>query len=179
MPADPCKTITSSGTSGSATQTGYAADIFLAHDSLVEASRLLKEAGYFLEDVSCVDLMEGYLLVYHFNHVYNPGRICLRVLIDHDRPEVPSISGIYGGANWHERECTDFFNITFSNHPNLLPLLLPAEFTGKPPLRKQPGARRDLHQLLPGRSHLPVRVEDQEFRCLLTPGPQASLESAS
>lgn len=164
---------------GMTAPTGCTTDLFLALDSLLEAARQLKATGYFLEDVSCIDLMEGYLLVYHFNHAHKPGRVCLRVLIDHALPEAPSISAVYGGANWHERECRDFFGITFTGHPNPLPLLLPAEFSGEPPLRKKSGAHRDLHQLFPGRSHLPVTVRDTDFLRLVTPASQTFPRNAS
>jgi NADH-quinone oxidoreductase subunit C len=50
-------------------------------------------------------------------------------------PEIPTISSIFAGADWHERETHDFFGIKFIGHPNLTPLLLPedADFH---PLRK-------------------------------------------
>ncbi|SDB37929.1 NADH-quinone oxidoreductase subunit C [Desulfonatronum thiosulfatophilum] len=160
--------------SNSPTQSGYRADLFLALDSLVEASRILKQNDFFIENITCLDLVEGLLLVYHFNHTQSPGRICLRVMINHEHPEAPTISDIYAGANWHERECFDFFGITFTGHTNLLPLLLPADFSGDPPLRKKPGKRCDLHQLFPGRSHLPLTVQDPEFIRSVTAKPQTT-----
>ena len=42
---------------------------------------------------------------------------------------------VYRGANWHERETFEMFGITFTDHPNLIPLLLPDGFDGHP-LRK-------------------------------------------
>ena len=46
-----------------------------------------------------------------------------------------SVSTIYGGANWHERECHEMFGIDFVGHPNLIKLYLPDAFEGHP-LRK-------------------------------------------
>jgi NADH-quinone oxidoreductase subunit C len=48
---------------------------------------------------------------------------------------VPSISEVFPGANWHERETHEFFGIRFLGHPNLSPLLLPEDATYHP-LRK-------------------------------------------
>ncbi len=46
-----------------------------------------------------------------------------------------SLVALYGGANWHERECWEMFGITFDGHPGLRHLYLPGEFEGHP-LRK-------------------------------------------
>jgi NADH-quinone oxidoreductase subunit C len=69
-------------------------------------------------------------------------------LTSHERPEVPSISSIFSGAAWHERECFDFHGIIFINHPDLKPLLLPddADFH---PLRKEAEGRRSLSKIFP------------------------------
>jgi len=54
---------------------------------------------------------------------------------DGEQPHLPSISDIYPGANWHERETWELFGIRFEGHPQLVKLLLPEEFEGYP-LRK-------------------------------------------
>jgi NADH-quinone oxidoreductase subunit C len=59
----------------------------------------------------------------------------LRVVLDREKPEVPSLSGIWKTADWHEREAYDFFGIQFTGHPNLTRILLPADWEGHP-LRK-------------------------------------------
>jgi NADH-quinone oxidoreductase subunit C len=63
------------------------------------------------------------------------GRIVIRVRVSRENPELPSISKIFGGANWHEREAHDMFGFVFSGHPDLSPLLLPEDATFHP-LRK-------------------------------------------
>jgi len=78
------------------------------------------------------DVME---VVYDFAHYQENCRVVARTRIPRDNPEVPTISSIFQGANWHERETHDFFGIQFVGHPDLTPLLLPedADFH---PLRK-------------------------------------------
>ncbi|WP_051393477.1 NADH-quinone oxidoreductase subunit C [Glycomyces arizonensis] len=46
-----------------------------------------------------------------------------------------TVTGLYPGASWHERETHEMFGVDFTGHPNLAPLLLPPEFEGHP-LRK-------------------------------------------
>jgi NADH-quinone oxidoreductase subunit C len=50
-------------------------------------------------------------------------------------PSLPTLVGVYAGANWHERECHEMFGIDFPGHPNLEYLYLPDGFLGHP-LRK-------------------------------------------
>ncbi|GAA2002381.1 NADH-quinone oxidoreductase subunit C [Catenulispora subtropica] len=62
-------------------------------------------------------------------------RLLIRTRIPRDKAELPSAVGVYRGANWHERETSEMFGVTFTGHPNLIPLLLPDGFDGHP-LRK-------------------------------------------
>ncbi|GEM_PF-1108644 len=143
--------------------TGYDADFFVAAQDLLNAVGRLDQAGYFLEDVSCIDMQEGFQVVYHFDRFDQPGRVGIRVMITKENPEIPSIYDIYPGAAWHERECFDFFGVRFKGHPNLLPLLLAPDHDGPPPLLKEESALKDLHQIYPDRAHTPVSVDSQEF----------------
>jgi hypothetical protein len=56
-------------------------------------------------------------------------------LADAERLEVPSVTGLWAGANWLEREVYDFFGVVFTGHPNLTRILMPDEWVGHP-LRK-------------------------------------------
>ena len=71
-------------------------------------------------------------------HVYSPEygiHVNVHVPVDLDAPVCPSITGVYAGANWHERETAEMFGIDFDGHPALAGLYLPEDFEGHP-LRK-------------------------------------------
>ena len=74
-------------------------------------------------------------VVYDYLHFRAPWRVAVRTRIPRERPELPTISEVFPGANWYERETHDFFGIRFLGHPDLSPFLLPedADFH---PLRK-------------------------------------------
>ncbi|MPY55076.1 NADH-quinone oxidoreductase subunit C, partial [Streptomyces acidicola] len=62
-------------------------------------------------------------------------RLLLRTTVPHEAPALPTATGVYAGAAWHERETHEMFGVTFEGHPGLDPLLLPEGFEGHP-LRK-------------------------------------------
>ncbi|MEU1627797.1 NADH-quinone oxidoreductase subunit C [Streptomyces sp. NPDC020096] len=73
-------------------------------------------------------------------HVADPGpgsvrHLVLRTTVPHDAPVLPTATGVYAGAAWHERETYEMFGVDFTGHPHLVPLLLPESFEGHP-LRK-------------------------------------------
>lgn len=129
--------------------TGCHAIFTLAREQLLPAAKLLLGQGYFLEDLSGVDVEEGILLVYHFDRYDRSERVVLRALAPHQDKKAPSIALVFSGADWHERECFDFFGVQFEGHPNLKPLLLPDDL-GINPLLKEEG-RKSLYSLLPFR----------------------------
>jgi len=59
----------------------------------------------------------------------------LRTRVPSDNGRLATLSDVWPGANWHERETYEMFGIVFDGHPNLVPLLLPDGFEGHP-LRK-------------------------------------------
>ncbi len=62
-------------------------------------------------------------------------RVHLKVEVPEDHPQVPSVTGVWPTANWHERETYDFYGIEFTGHPDLTRILLPEDWVGWP-LRK-------------------------------------------
>ena len=61
--------------------------------------------------------------------------VVLSTTIGKDEPVLDTLSAVYGGADWHEREAAEMFGIEFAGHPNLVKLYLPDAFEGHP-LRK-------------------------------------------
>jgi NADH-quinone oxidoreductase subunit C len=78
---------------------------------------------------------QGFGVVMHLYAPIHRHHVLLRTLVPRDNPVVPTSSGVYRGANWHERETWEMFGIVFAGHPNLVKLLLSDEFEGHP-LRK-------------------------------------------
>ncbi|MEU9999564.1 NADH-quinone oxidoreductase subunit C [Streptomyces sp. NPDC050848] len=62
-------------------------------------------------------------------------RLLVRTTVSHEAPVLPTAIPVYAGAEWHERETHEMFGVAFTDHPNLVPLLLPENFEGHP-LRK-------------------------------------------
>ncbi|SPD72217.1 NADH-quinone oxidoreductase [uncultured Desulfobacterium sp.] len=146
-------------------KTGLAYSVYLGPDHLLDAARRLYDLGCFIEDISVVDAADGFMVVYHFDHFTSPGRIALRVLAPHDKPEVSTISEVFSGANWHERECHDFFGVSFTGHPNMTPLLMPDD-AGFHPLLKEDGKRKRMSEFIsPG----DVIVKSPEFDAIFAP----------
>jgi NADH-quinone oxidoreductase subunit C len=104
--------------------------------------RALKEEHGFdmLVDVSGVDWSSGadrrFTVVYHV--FSTSGHDYVRVAADcpsNEAPEVPTATGLWPGADWHEREAFDMFGIRFAGHPDLRRILMWDEYPHFP-LRK-------------------------------------------
>lgn len=92
----------------------------------------------FLSDISPVDrfpMEPRFELNYHILSLKLTERVRLKIHIRGDDPVAPSVTSIWPGANWHEREAYDLFGIHFTGHPDLRRLLMPDEWEGYP-LRK-------------------------------------------
>jgi NADH-quinone oxidoreductase subunit C len=62
-------------------------------------------------------------VVYHLHSLVNNFRIRLKAFLPIENPEIRSITEIYVGANWMERETYDFYGVIFLGHPNLVRIL--------------------------------------------------------
>ena len=90
----------------------------------------------YLTFLSAVDWQQdGFELVVVLYSTVNEATIGVKVRLAAEGPSVPSITSVFGGAGWHERECAEMFGIHFEGHPNLKNLYLPDDFEGHP-LRK-------------------------------------------
>ena len=71
-------------------------------------------------------------------HVYSPDHVFhvhVHVPVDSRKPACSSITDVYAGARWHERETWEMFGIDFPGHPRLVNLYLPEDFEGHPLLK--------------------------------------------
>ena len=127
-------------------KSGLTFSILVEPDQVREAAQLCRAKGYHIEDVSVAEVSEGTLVLYHYDHFDTPGRICCMAVSSEN--SIDSISDIYPGADWHERECCDFFGTVFKGHKNLLPLLLPPDVQ-TPPLKKDSASKVALATLFP------------------------------
>ena len=117
---------------------GYHVDAQVPPEQLLEAVAKINDEGFFIESITGADwIKEGQLeVIYDFaRYDFNLCRVVVRTRVDRNEPVVPTITGIYSGANWHERETHDFFGIKFSDHPHLVPLLLPEDADFHPLLK--------------------------------------------
>jgi NADH-quinone oxidoreductase subunit C len=74
-------------------------------------------------------------VIYNLYSLKNKKYMRLKVRVDEDDPVVDTVTGVWSGANWHERETYDMFGIKFKGHPDLRRMYMPEEYEYFP-LRK-------------------------------------------
>ncbi|MEO0139093.1 MAG: NADH-quinone oxidoreductase subunit C [candidate division WOR-3 bacterium] len=125
--------------------------IYVDRDVIVDVIRLSKEALGFdmIIYITAVDYLDWkhkrptnkrFEVVYNLYSTQRRERIRFKVAVD-ENEDIPSITGVFKGANWMEREVYDMFGIKFSGHPDLRRILLWEGFPGHP-LRKDFSERR-------------------------------------
>lgn len=110
-------------------------------ESLLAVCSWLKEEHDFvyLADIVGADRFtsdERFEVIYNLLSLKNQCRLFVKVRCDEDSPSLESVTGIWPGANWKEREVYDMFGIRFENHPDLRRMYLPEDFQYYP-LRKE------------------------------------------
>lgn len=93
-------------------------------------------------------------VVYHLHNMVNNFRIRLKVFMSREDIEVDSLTDLYAGANWMERETYDFFGIKFKGHPDLRPILNMEDLGYHPMLKEyrlEDGTRTDKDDSMFGR----------------------------
>ena len=98
-----------------------------------------------------VDWQPHMELMYHLLSLVHKHRVVLKVKLPRWKddvegrlPEVPSVSGIWSTANWHEREVFDLSGVRFLGHPELRRILCPEDWQGHP-LRKDYQMPQEYH----------------------------------
>jgi NADH-quinone oxidoreductase subunit C len=111
----------------------------IAADDIRAACSTVQAAGYdFFEDMTAVDWFPAaprFQLSYHVLSFQFLERIRLRVMLDESDLSVESITSVWPGANFFEREVFDLFGIHFAGHPDLRRIMMPDDWKGHP-LRK-------------------------------------------
>jgi len=106
----------------------------------------MKEECYFehCSLITAIDNQPNFELVYHLSCLSGELKVGdtkmaamleVHVNLERDSPSIDSVSDLWFGANWHEREAFDLMGIYFIGHPDLRRVLLPEGFAGHP-LRK-------------------------------------------
>jgi NADH-quinone oxidoreductase subunit C len=90
----------------------------------------------FLFCLTCVDYKTNLTMVYHLRSTSLRHEMVVKSVLDRNKPEIQSVSGIWKTADFHEREAYEMFGVVFLNHPDLRLLILPDGWEGKNPMRK-------------------------------------------
>ena len=108
-------------------------------ENIVEAMQAIKDAGYnAYEDMTAVDWLPSdprFQLTYHILSHAMKQRVRIKAWVSEADPAIESITSVFPGANFYEREVFDLFGIRFDGHPNLRRIMMPEEWVGHP-LRK-------------------------------------------
>lgn len=107
-----------------------------AGDWLPRVSGLRDEGYDYFDWLSAYDDRDaGIAVVVRLWSLSRKEGILVRARVARDGGSLPTLTGMWAGADWHERETFEMFGVGFDGHPNLTPLLLPDGFEGNP-LRK-------------------------------------------
>lgn len=110
-------------------------------DQLVRVLSEKRDAGFkVLMDLSAVDYLYPTARTKVFYLLHNPAnfsRVRIEVFVARGE-SLPSVTSLWEGANWYERELYDLFGVLFDDHPNLERILMPDDWTGHPLRRDYP-----------------------------------------
>jgi len=115
----------------------------VAADAIVEVAGFCKsDPGLVFDNLMCLSAVDypketppRMEVVYHLLSYRHAHTFALKVHLPRESPSVPTVEGIWGVANWHEREAYDMFGIVFAGHSDPRRILLPDDWIGHP-LRK-------------------------------------------
>jgi NADH-quinone oxidoreductase subunit C len=111
-------------------------DVVVRSERLPEVARLIRDQlGYeLLSNITATDfLRDGVIeVVYHFYRLDGGPALVLKVRVERERPELPSLTPWWPGADFQEREAFDLFGVVFNGHPRLRRIYMWDEFEGFP-----------------------------------------------
>lgn len=110
-----------------------------------------------MRDLSAVDMWPGHprfevnvhllSMTQHPQPGQHARRVRVKVRLEEHDAKLPTLTGVWPPTAWYERETFELFGIDFEGHPDLRPLLLPDDWEGTPPMRRD----------------VPVKVEEVAF----------------
>lgn len=107
--------------------------IYVAKENILEFLKEKKDEGFdYLLMITGIDYKDHLEVVYHLLSSKSGERLVVKAKTD---GEIDSVTSLWKGANWHERETWDLLGIKFNGHPNLKRILLAEGWVGHP-LRK-------------------------------------------
>jgi len=118
--------------------------LFLKPEQIVEALTLLRDGHHFelLSALTAVDYYPQesprFHVIYQLTSLAQNLSVQIRVPVNGDSPKVPTVTGLYGVANWRERELLDMFGIEVEGHPDPRRILMPDGTEGHPLRRDFP-----------------------------------------
>lgn len=107
--------------------------IYAKREDIVEVMNLLKSDLGFkrLADITCADYEENYEVIYHLLNE-KAELIAIKVRLQKDDMEIPTITSVWKAADPQEREIYDLMGIIFKGHGNLTRILCVDDFVGHP-----------------------------------------------
>ncbi len=144
----------------------------VATDRIVDVARFLHDdpamAFDHITDVCSADFpddLERFEVIYHLLSLPHRRRIRLKVRVTEDNPSIDSVTGIWRGAEFMEREVYDLMGIRFNGHPDLRRILMPEDYDEGYPLRKdfptEGKGWRSSFEFIPRLDEPPVAVESE------------------
>ncbi|MBX3398776.1 MAG: NADH-quinone oxidoreductase subunit C [Gemmataceae bacterium] len=133
--------------------------VIVGSDKVYDVLKALKEQFGFnmLCDLAGIDYLgypdatDRFGVVYSLTNVSTGERIFVKTFVNDPDPELPTVTDLWRGADWMEREVFDMFGIDFPGHPDLRRILLPTEFTSFPLRKDYPlrgyGERHNFEQM--------------------------------
>jgi NADH-quinone oxidoreductase subunit C len=117
--------------------------VVVAADGLLEVATFCKsDPDFAFDNLMCLSAVDWpkenpprMEVVYHLLSYEHGHTFALKVHLPRESPSVHTVEGVWGVANWHEREAYDLFGIAFVGHSDLRRILLPDDWVGHP-LRK-------------------------------------------
>ena len=111
-------------------------ELRVSREAVVDVCAALKsdpELNFnYLRCLSVVDWQDELEAVYHLTSLSHPHKVVVKTRAPIDDPWIPTMIGVWKGADWHEREGHDLFGLEFRGHPDLSPLILYEGFEGFP-----------------------------------------------